>query len=124
MLGTLAVKERVFFDLEVERAVFLGIGIFEELVYVLWAQCDQMAILIFSYLPNCNNENMSKSIKEFQRRFNILPHVKYTLKQLPKTLNILTLWQKFAKSGHTVWAQLLARTFKLGSFGQYINITL
>ena len=49
MLGTLAVKERVFFDLEVERAVFLGIGIFEELVYVLWAQCDQMAILIFGH---------------------------------------------------------------------------
>ena len=64
MLGTLAVKERVFFDLEEERAVYLGRGIFDELVYVLWAQCDQMAILIFSYLPNCNNENMSKSIKK------------------------------------------------------------
>ena len=29
-----------------------------------------------------------------------MTHVKYTLKQLPKTLNMLTLWQKFAKSGH------------------------
>ena len=49
MLGTLAVKERVFFDLEEERAVYLGRGIFDELVYVLWAQCDQMAILIFGH---------------------------------------------------------------------------
>ena len=31
----------------------------------------------------------------------ILPHTKYTLKILPKTLNILPKWRNLAKPGHT-----------------------
>ena len=43
-------------------------------------------------------------IKNCQRRFQILPNTKSTLKNLPK-------WRKFAKSGHTAGAQTVTSDF-------------
>ena len=66
-----------------------------------FGQCDQMSILFFKYLPMCHNENVPKSIEKIQIGINSLPNNKLTLKQLPKTLKMLTTWWNFAKSGHT-----------------------
>ena len=42
-----------------------------------------------------------KANKIYRIYFKILPNTKYTIKILPNTLNILSKWQNFAKSGHT-----------------------
>ena len=42
-----------------------------------------------------------KALKIFQMRFNSLPNIKSTRKQLPKTFKMLPLWRNFTISGHT-----------------------
>ena len=39
--------------------------------------------------------------KNVHRRFNILPNIKVTCKQLPNIFKMLPLWRNFVKSGHT-----------------------
>ena len=43
------------------------------------------------------------AFKNYQSSFKILPNIKFTLKILPTTSNVLPKWQKFVKSGHTAY---------------------
>ena len=40
-----------------------------------------------------------------QSRFKSMTNIKFTLKELPKTLRTLPNWRIFSKSGHTGWSQ-------------------
>ena len=66
-----------------------------------------MAKLVFHYLPICNEWiNVPNTIEEkiLKKVLNILPNIKTTRKQLPKTFKMLPLWRNFVKSGRVIAA--------------------
>ena len=48
--------------------------------------------------------------------FKTMPNINLTLKKLPKTFNIMPMWQNFAKSGHTDGISQQSPNLPKGSF--------
>ena len=61
--------------------------------FPVWPDCW----IIFKYVAIYNNENLPS-----QSKIEILPITILTLKKLPNTFKLISMWQNFAISGHTV----------------------
>ena len=72
-------------------------------------QCDQMVRLFFNIWPFAIVKISPIMSQICQSQLSILPNMKWTVKNLPKTGKLLPKWRNIAKSGHTTFRRLRRR---------------
>ena len=72
-------------------------------------QCDQMVRLFLNIWPFAIVKISPIMSQICQSQLSILPNMKWTVKNLPKTGKLLPKWRNIAKSGHTTFRRLRRR---------------